>query len=48
MKTSPKYPLCHEDRKAQKLLNRIDKKLREKATAQALQAASPKQCPSAA
>ena len=35
MKTSPKYPLCHEDRKAQKLLDRIDKKLREKATAQA-------------
>ena len=49
MKTSPKYPQCHEDRKAQELLDRIDKKLQENGTTQnSLQAASPKQRPSAA
>jgi len=49
MKTSPNYPQCPEDRKVQKLVDRIDKKLQEKGTTQnSLQAASPKQCPSAA
>ncbi|HKM46707.1 MAG TPA: hypothetical protein VJX69_03935 [Terriglobales bacterium] len=49
MKTSPNYSRRHEDRKAQKLLERIDKKLQEKGTTQnSLQAASPKQRPSAA
>jgi hypothetical protein len=42
MQTSPKYPQRLEDRKAQKLMERIEKqKLQEKAPA-------PKQCPSAA
>jgi hypothetical protein len=48
MKTSQNYPQCHEDRKAQELLDRIDKKLQEKATKQALQAAPPRQGPIAA
>jgi hypothetical protein len=49
LKTSPHYPQCHEDRKAQKLLERIDKKLQEKsATRNSLQAPYPKQRPSAA
>jgi hypothetical protein len=39
MKTSPNYPQLHEDRKAQKLLERIGKKLQEK---NSLQAAAPK------
>ncbi len=43
MKTSPNYPRCHEDSKAQELLDRIDKKLQEKGTTQnSLEAASPK------
>jgi hypothetical protein len=49
MKASPKYPQCHQDRKVQKLLDRIDKKLREKATMQnSPQAASQNKCSSAA
>jgi hypothetical protein len=49
MKTSTHYPKFHEDRKAQKLLERIDKKLQEKSTTQnSLQEAYPKQPPSAA
>jgi len=49
MKTTPNYPQRHEDRKAQKLLDRIGKKLQEKGTTQnSLQAASPKKRPSAA
>jgi glutaredoxin len=49
MKTIPNYPQCHQDRKAQKLLDRIDKKLREiAATQNSLQAAPSKQRPSAA
>jgi non-homologous end joining protein Ku len=47
MKASPNHPQYNEDRKAQKLLERIDKKLKEKGQ-NALQAAPPKQCPSAA
>jgi hypothetical protein len=43
MKTSPNYPQLHEDRKAQVLLDRIDKKLQEKNSPQA---AAPKQRPS--
>jgi hypothetical protein len=49
MKTSLIYPQCHQDRKAQKLLDRSDKMLHAKGTNQnSLQAASPKQCPSTA
>ena len=49
MKPSPNHSQCHEDRKTQKLLDRIHKKLQEKDTKQnSLQAASPKQCPNAA
>jgi hypothetical protein len=49
MKTSPKFPQFHEDRKAQQLLDRIDKKLQEQGTRQeSLQAAAPKQAPVAA
>lgn len=49
MKTSLIYPQCYQDRKAQKLLNRIDKILQATGTKQnSLQAASPKQCPSTA
>ena len=48
-RTRPNYPQCHEDRKAQKLLDRIDKKLQKKGTTlNSLPAASPKQRPSAA
>jgi hypothetical protein len=49
MKTSPNYPQRHQDRKAQELLDRSDKKLRENKTTQnSLQAASQKQRPTAA
>ena len=41
MKTSPIYPQGHEDREAQKLLDRIEKKLQAKSTPQAT---APKQC----
>jgi hypothetical protein len=44
MKTSPNYQ-CHEDREAQKLLDRI-KTLQAKAPPS--QSTAPKQCPSAA
>jgi hypothetical protein len=49
MKDSPNYPQCHQDRKVQELLDRIDRKLQEKAATQnSLQAAPSKQRPSAA
>ena len=49
MKTSPNSPQCHEDRKAQKLLDRIDKKLQAKSSAQnLLQAEATRQSPQAA
>jgi hypothetical protein len=49
MKTSPNYPQSHEDRKAQKLLNRIDEKLQAKYISQnSPKATSPKECLGAA
>jgi hypothetical protein len=48
MGTIPKYPQCHEDRKAQKVLDRIDKKLQAKNIPQNSNLTSPKQSSNAA